>query len=533
MKRRRHLAVALCLAAVLGGGCGTTVPLGKYTSGGGYGTADGPAVNPNGLAGSPDGSGSTGGGQGGGLGGNSGAASPGASGNTSIGLGNAPGGSGPAGSGYTGAVPAANGSGPAGTAPVGSGPGQANGPGVSATTINVAAAYDPNSGTENQVVGATGTNPGDARTQTNAVVNYINAHGGIGGRKINLIWFQINDTQQADALRQSACSYWTQDNKTFVLAGGSPIYDQCTAKAGGIGPYSYYASETTAILQQYPADINVSGFTIDRSEKVTVEGLADQGYFNGAKVGVITWDDPAYHYGIDNAAKPALARAGVANSEIDYLPVPSSYNDLGATSAAIGSAVLKFRSDGIDHVVIFDGAAGITGSGFMTLEWMQAANSQRYYPRYGMNTLTGLSSIAADVPAAQLANAIGIGWSPALDLDTVDYAALPSTPQQNLCIQLMTAAGQAPSNGNERSTELSTCDGFFFLQAALGKVKGPLNQATALAAIDGLGSSYQDLTTFGIDITATQHDGATLVRNAAFNGSCDCFKYTSAAYNPG
>lgn len=80
---------------------------------------------------------------------------------------------------------------------------------------------------------------------------------------------------------------------------------------------------------------------------------------------------------------------------------------------------------------------------------------------------------------------------------------------------------------------LSVCDQFFVLRFALDKVNGPLNESTTLAAIDSIGTSYPIISTFETNFSQSQRDGPFFVRNAAFNTSCYCFKYTSGAYNPG
>jgi hypothetical protein len=212
--------------------------------------------------------------------------------------------------------------------------------------------------------------------------------------------------------------------------------------------------------------------------------------------------------------------------------VPDSDGDLAATSASVSSAVLKFHSDGVDHVIIFDGPAGVNSAGDLVLEWMNQANSQSYYPRYGLNSTSGFSTLASDYPQKEMEGSVGVGWVPVTDLSQSDYEALPQTPLQKTCIQIMTAAGQAPSSAQMEGLELDACDLFFFLQQALAGVSGPLNQQTALSAIDRVGAAFPDVTTFGTYFSAAQHDGAQLVRNMAFVDSCDCYRYDSAPYNP-
>lgn len=529
MQCKARLLLASVTVAVLGAGCGTTVPLsqrsgpsagvqssGAGLSGAGSGTASGSPASAGGGPGSLGGTGS-GSAPGGGTGSASGVGSGGASGGASGG--------------------GAGGSGNQNSVTLGPGVSQpGDGPGVTSTTINVGGYYDPNLNTADAALGAGGASPGNYQDETNAAVAYINAHGGVDHRKINMIWQRVNaETDSSAQLQQETCSDWTQDHKSFIFNTGLPIWDQCAASEGALGiAGGYLVAETTPILQQYPMDIDLDGFTIDRGDRITIEGLAREGYFStGARVGVATWDDSNFHYGITAGVDPALAAIGLHNVPVEYITVPQSYSDLGATSSSVAGAVLKFRSEGIDHVILLDGGAGINSAGILVLEWMNQANSQRYYPKYGLNSTSGFTGLASDYPEQEMVGSEGVGWSPSLDLSTADYDALPQSTEQKECVKAMAAAGQAPQSTNQEALELGFCNEFFFLQYAFSRMTGPLNQRTALEAIDSVGSSFADLTTFGVTYTASQHDGATLVRNVAFVQSCTCYRYTSSPYNPG
>ncbi|HLI55263.1 MAG TPA: hypothetical protein VKU88_13125 [Acidimicrobiales bacterium] len=529
------LASVSAVAAMLLAACGSTVPLAEQralTGGGsgGFGVAGGAVQS--GLGGT--GATATGATGSGGLGGVGTSTVGSGSGAATVGGG----GAGPTGGAAGGGTESGTGGG-GGTGPTENGGGggstAGDGPGVTATTINVGALYDTDAAAEDAAIGAAGANPGNVQSETDAVVAYVNAHGGVDHRKVNVIWYSYGgETQSATQIQQGACAEWTQDNKTFVFTTGEPIWDQCAAQEGAVGLYQTFLAETTPTLQKYPEDIDQTGFTIDRGDRITIEGLARQGYFSpGAKVGVVTWDESDYQYGITAGVDPALAAIGIHNVPVEYITVPASYSDLGATSSSVANAVLKFRSEGIDHVILLDGPAGVNQSGVLVLEWEQQANSQFYYPKYGLNSTSGFTALASDLPEKEMVGSEGVGWLPSEDLSSADYAALPENNEQKTCLQIMSASGNTPSGNNAEAVAFSICDEFFFLQYALGKVSGPLNQETALAAIDSVGSSFADLMTFGTYYSASQHDAAQLVRNIAFVASCDCYRYTSPAYNPG
>jgi hypothetical protein len=404
-----------------------------------------------------------------------------------------------------------------------------DGPGVTATTINIAGVYCSSCAAGNEALGAADASSGDIRAEINAVVRYINAHGGVARRRLVPIWFDASIYQPADTTMQEMCAAWTQDSKVFIAqTSGFPILNECVAKAGMVGIDTGAVDEgTSAVHKQFPASIDVTGPTIDRAMTVTIDGLNRQRYFDKGKLGIVTWDDPYYRWSIAHAAQPALARIGRRGVPVEYVPGPQQYSDMAATSAAVSSAVLRFRQQGIDHVVILDGVIGVCGGGCLVLEWMQQANSQRYTPRYGLNSTSGLSGSAPTFPAEQMIGSVGVGWIPTYDLTAADYPASKLPALGKLCLRIMRDAGIDTSDIH---TQLAVCDQLFFVQQVLGKISGPLNQATALAAINAVGSSFLPAETFGAYLSSSRHDGMSHVANVIFVESCTCYRYIGTPY---
>lgn len=411
----------------------------------------------------------------------------------------------------------------------------ANGPGITATTMYLGTVYDPDAAAADAGLGAAGLNPGDVKAETEAAFNYINQHGGMAHRKIVPVWYKQSASNDANTTAQAQCATWTQDNKVFVMENEVPIIDQCAQSSGAIDVSSgVITAETSSLLQRFPSVYNMSGLTNDRAMRYTIEGLAKLGYFaKGAKVGIATWDDPVFAYSIQHGAIPALAKLGLRNVPVKYITSPQSYGDVAATSSSARSAILSFQTSGIDHVILFDGQSGVNSSGILVIEWMTQAQSQSYNPKYGLNSTSGLSTIAPDVPSQQMVGAEGVGWIPGIDLDNADFAAQPMNADGKLCLQIMKNAGQQQSGANAITIQLSICDKLFLLKRVFDAMTGPINQATAEAALNALGTSFQPSVTFGQDLSASRHDGAYLVRNAIYSTGCGCFKYAGQAYNPG
>jgi hypothetical protein len=524
--------LGILAVAVLAAACGSTLPLAtqrQLEDGGG-------AASAGGLGGSNQASGQTATNAGSGPSGSAssavGEASPGAGGAGSSITGGGSVGSTGAVSGPGATVPGRAG-GPSATKPA-AGSAALGGPGVTATTIYVGDQYDPSAAAGDSGLGAAGLNPGDVQAETNAVVAYINAHGGVAHRKLAMVWAQISDTSNIQQSEQAACDTWTVDHKVLSMPAGVAVWDQCVASAHAIGVAAGdIAQETSAIMRQYPADFNLTGMTLDRAERYTIEGIQRQGYFPaGAKVGLVTWDGSDFRYGAGLAVSQ-LARMGFPNVPVEYIGEPQSYGDIGTSSSDVSSAILKFRSEGIDHVLLFDGTAGVFSGAGLTLLFMNAAGSQQYFPEYGLNSTSGLSTTAPDVPSSEIKNSMAIGWIPSLDLSSADYAAYPESSAAKTCLQIMAAAGQAASGANAEANQFQVCDHYFFLQQVLNRISGPIDQQSAVGAAQSLGTSFPVISTFQDDFNTAQHDGVALVRNAGWVASCSCFRYSSSSYNPG
>ena len=429
----------------------------------------------------------------------------------------------------------------AGTAPgTGSGPATPgrDGPGVTPTRLYVGESWDPNIARADAAVGAASGDPGDIHGETNAMIKYINDHGGVAHRKIAAVWHQISTSDDASTSAEATCQAWTRDNKVFVLdganfSGAGTLMDECAQHEGGIELIGgSITMQTTEVESHYPEAFDLNGLSNDRAMRYTVAGLSQLGYLSaGARVGIVTWDDPFFRYGVSHDAEPALAALGFNHVPVAYVSSPSSYGDLAATSAAVSSAVLRFSST-VDHVIIFDGASGVTGGGILTLEWMQQAHSQHYRPRYGLNSGSGFNALASDLPADQLVNSVGVGWMPALEQTSHDFATMKKPAQAKLCEQIMNRAGQPASSANAIANQLGICDFYFLLKQALDSVSGPLNQLTAIAAFNAIGTRHQSLVNFGAKIDPQRRDLPYLVRNMTYQSTCSCFRYVGPIYNP-
>jgi hypothetical protein len=270
---------------------------------------------------------------------------------------------------------------------------------------------------------------------------------------------------------------------------------------------------------------------LERLAASTVSGLDQQSYFKPTtewptgKVGLISWDNPSYRYGVTSGYVPALKKLG-RTAQTSYVAIPQSANSIADAGAAVSSAVLSFKAAGIDHVFIQDGPAGVFGGAGLTLLFLNNAKSQSYRPRYGFNAnnVPGYSIYPSDQQHGMLA------------VDYTDYmpeqdaGIAPSAGRQH-CFDIMKKHGVTPSDQNTYGTAASACDQIWFLEALLDRATAPTLQAV-LAVVDGLGTAYRSPLVYGSRLGPGQHDGGYLARSSMYDDTCKCMKYTSKPYAP-
>jgi hypothetical protein len=399
----------------------------------------------------------------------------------------------------------------------------ANAPGVTDKYLYFGVPYNSQAASADRALGVAGAAPSyDTRSVYNAVVKYANAHGGFAGRQMQPVYFNYNTSDDRNAQDQSACAHWTQDNKVFALdSETSLILDACAEKAGaiaiGTGPETTY--------RQFPHLINPDEVRLDRLGTVTTNGLYRAHYFTG-KLGLVTWDDPAYRYTIEHGYLPALEAHGIKVWQTAYITVPQTAAALGDTSAAVSSAMTHFRALGIDHVIIQDGGVGVFAGGGLTLEWMDQAESQHYYPRYGQNTYNFPGESA--LPSDQQNHALAIDQ---IDYDPkFDVGWRPNKARQ-LCFKIQADAGMPVSSSkpNDEAIAGSACDLIFFLQRSVNGVS-LINADNAIQAAQTFGTSFQSAIVYGTKLIPGRRDGGDMFRTEEYFASCQCLKFQGQPY---
>lgn len=512
----RRLVGAAALSVALSA-CGSTVQI-SSTATGGDGLGSAPAEG--GLGGTSGGS-TPGGSNPAGAGGSSGSGTTGAGGST----------------GATGATGSSTGSFPT-SAPL---PGQSTqGLGVTDKTISIGIGYSSDGDAANAAIGASGITQGDSKANNQALVDEINAHGGIAGRKLVPVFhaYRVTSASPGASQDQEACQDWTVDHKVLVVFSAS-LTDTLVACLKQKGVLMVKGGQIVegdqAYFRQYPNEILTATMSQDRIFSDQAESLARQHWFTGwdmiqgkpgetTKVGVLTYDTPSFTRSLRNVILPKLKAAGHAPAEADVIQVHKleQQSDAAQTSAQIKSAVLRLQQDGVTHIVLGD------ASGFILEIYGSNARTQGYYPRLGVTSGAGVQVIYDNglISAEQLNGLAGNGWLPTLDIPATESNRY-SNSETKRCLEILKRrSGQTYTSTNAATIALSDCDSIFMFQKAIA-LAPELSPAGLLAGLEKLGGSYTSPTVGPTFLSARQHDTAVRAWDLNWVASCSCIKYSS------
>lgn len=473
--------------------------------------------------------------------GGSGGTSSGSSGSASPGAFAAPGGSGSAGGGgASGGGTGGSAASSAAAAAAASTNGGQDGIGVTSTTVRLGFVYVTNSQAANDAFGVHVANTGNQQAEEQALVTYINKHGGIGGRQIQPVYVS-EDNAQAETdptIGEEMCKTMTEDYHVFAVIGGAGPPDDwesnaCYAEAGTLNFDGEQAAPDLAFLKQASPYIWMTeDAALDRTMRWEIAGLQSRGYFakpatGNNKLGVIIAQDPVNQRVWQQVTLPALQAAGVSNPDTFYVP----HDTISDIANTMKQAVVRFQVDGVTNVMFQGG--GNYGAGSYALLFMLDAESQHYTPRYGLSSDDAPVALVGNVPQDQFQNALAVGTIPGADTDDQHYGQWPYTPGEKQCGAIEAAAGNSFTSREGALVIIDLCDSMFELQdGAAALVNQPLNAQLWANQVMKLGSNIFNAGMYKRFIGPGHWDAAGGYRllHAVLNceGSNACFEYDNS-----
>ena len=420
-----------------------------------------------------------------------------------------------------------------GTAANGNTNGGNNGPGVTATTVRIGFTYQTNSQAANQAFGFQVASTGNQQSEEQALVDYVNKHGGIGGRQVVPVYVPY-DVAQAESdpnVNTEICHSLTEDYHVFavVAGGGTPDGDSCYAQRATLDFDVAYTAPDLAFLQSTSPYIwATEAASLDRGMRWEMAGLTSRKFFSGvgpSNVGVIVAKDNVNDNVYNQVTLPALQAAGISQPLKFDVPYDTT-SDLANT---MKQAVVQFQAKGITNVIFQGGGSG--GGGSYAILFMVDAESQHYNPRYGLGSSDAPVALAGNVPEDQLSGALAVGELGSTDTDDQHYLPWPSTPNEKLCASIEAAAGNTATSREGALAFLAYCNGMFELQQGAQGLT-TLNAQLWADHVMQLGSSVFNDSVYSAVVGPRHWDAAGGYRllHAVLNceGSKACFVYDNS-----
>jgi len=215
---------------------------------------------------------------------------------------------------------------------------------------------------------------GDFPKMYTAIINDLNAKGGINGRKVVPAFAPVNPLGTGPS--QQACVKLVEDEKVFAVTGFFL----------GDAPMCYVEQYETPVVggtqsAEELARAKAPWFTLEPGDQVaaqSIDALAADGAFKGGKLGIIVSNDAGPLY--DDVVAPALKKHKVSGTTAS---ITATQGDSVAIQREAGAILERFKADGVNKILV-------VGQDFLGVA--NALSDTTYRPRLMSNSDTFLRS---------------------------------------------------------------------------------------------------------------------------------------------
>ncbi len=306
-------------------------------------------------------------------------------------------------------------------------------------------------------------NHGDYEATFRALIDKINADGGINGRMIEPVIAPINLSGEGNA--DAVCVQLTEDEEVFVVVGFF-LGDAALCYLEGHQQAIIGGSQTEDFLARAQAPWYTTDFGSD-FEADAVATLAEAGALDGT-VGVAA--TTGNQNLVETSILPALEAAGIEVVELAYNDAPPS--DTAAVEAQSAAIIQRFEAVGVDTIL----TASNDGVGIA-----QALETSSYRPQLVMTNYNAMNAFINDETGRDtsvLEGSVGAGgYGP--------EEALFEEPNMKECVQTIKDAGIAwvdPADWTEGPRPFvsarTACWGLSLFQAIATRAGENLNYGT-------------------------------------------------------
>jgi branched-chain amino acid transport system substrate-binding protein len=314
-----------------------------------------------------------------------------------------------------------------------------------------------------------------------AYFDYVNANGGVNGRKITLV---VKDDQYVPTQAVAKTNELILKDRVFALvsplgtANNKAVAASVNPASRGI-PVMFVNTGFSgfADAKKYPTTYALLPSYVMEA-KIMAEYIKDN--FAGKNIGLVYQDDD---FGTD-------ALAGFKTAGIKFATtVGYASGSQGAATAA--GWVTKLKAANCDVVILF-GVSSATAAGLGT------AAAMKYAPQWILGSVGGDATTikAAGVPAGVLYNAVGASFLPATTDTADEYVSLFSSIY----------AKAVPGSAFDNNVLVGMNSAFVAVQAIKAAGANPTRKSL-IAAINTQGSKFASAGLLPLNYSATSHVG--------------------------
>jgi ABC-type branched-subunit amino acid transport system substrate-binding protein len=342
-------------------------------------------------------------------------------------------------------------------------------PGVTEDTIKIGITYP-----DFEALGdAVNINHGDYEAAYTAVIEDINANGGVHGRTLEAVFAPVDPSSPTST--DETCTRLTQDEQVFVALG--LFFGEAVMCFVSVNETAVIGGEMT---DDRLAQARAPWFAYDVTSDAQVDAvqtLIDDGDLTGSIAVLMTDTDQAVYEG---RILPVLEEAGV---EVVETGIMSTALDPDQVPAEARTIFQRFESSGVETVLALgQGTANIVGEGLADTD---------YRPQLLFNVTNGLNAYARDetTDATVFEGAVGVGvyGPPDAYLELGDPTAACFDVQREAGITIPQPSTVAQGEPNQIVSSLAACQQLALLTGILEGAGEELNYGTFQTAGYNLG----------------------------------------------
>ena len=357
---------------------------------------------------------------------------------------------------------------------------------------------------------------GDREAQLAAMVDHFNANGGFAGRQIEAKVTVFNAITDGPVAEEALCNAITQDDRAFAVVMTGQLQENARP---------CYRNANTLMLDATLYPVDNAGFealapyywspllpSYDDLVGGLAAGLIEDGWFDGATLGVIAIDSELSQRVYEQQFLPRLDAAGV---EV------ASYNTIDPTDGTSFNndqlqAIINFKQAGVDKVVAIGGSRLVSW-------FIDTSVTQNFTPAYAVTSYDNPEFNVFNFPE-MMPGASGISVMPGYDVGD-DQHPFPASDAEQECLDVYTDAGLAFEERANVRTGLMFCDVLRLLQAASPHLTEVSAQGVS-EAVWQLGDSFEPASVYGVEYNEGSYAGGDAYRSFRFDPGCECMELT-------